>query len=119
MGKQAMTTFPIGVIRRKIKNGDSSQLVVKVISRLVDGEVMLRVICIDKPLDRADSQRTISDDGRRDGADAERLAHHVCRTFPSMKAGLKIPERTLAANRLVNRSVFTVTGARRHCKRGI
>ena len=119
MGKQAVATFPVGVICCNIKNCDSTQFVVKVISRLVNGEVMLRVICIDKPLNRADSQRAITDDGRRDGADAKRLAHEVGSTFSSVEAGLKIPERTLAANRLVDRSVFTIDRAHEHGKRCI
>ena len=103
-GEQAVAALAVGVVGDDVEHGDVAQLVVQVRALLGDREVVLAVVGVDEPLQRALAERAVvAQHRRRDDAEAHRLAQPVRGDLPPVQAGLEVPQRALAAHRLVDR----------------
>jgi len=90
-------------IRQQIEQRDGAQGVVEVGTGLVDGEVVLLVVDVDEPLQAAFPQRAIADDGGRHQSKSHRLAEPVGGQLTPVQPRGEVPQRPLAAERLVDR----------------
>ena len=101
----SISTWPLlrsVLLAMQVEHGDLAQPVVQVGAGLVDGEVVLLVIGVDEPLQAALAERAVADDGGRHEVDAHRLAQPVGGELATVQAGLEVPQRPLAAQRLVD-----------------
>ena len=99
-----MPALAVGVVGDDVEHGDVAQLGVQLGSLLGDREVVLAVVGVDEPLQRPLAERAVlAEHGRRHDAEAHRLAEQVGGDLPLVQAGLEVPQRALAADRLVDR----------------
>ena len=91
------------LLASEIEHGDAAQRVVQVGSLLVDREVVLAMVDVDEPLHRAFAERAVAENGRRHEVEAERLAEEIGGDLAPVQPGFEVPQRTLAAHRLVDR----------------
>ena len=102
---QAMTAFAVGVVGNDVEQCDSAKLIVSVGEGFENREVMLTLIGCNEPLHRPLTERPFADHSGRNHANIERLAKEVGGKLSPVKAGLEVPQRSLALHRLVDRWV--------------
>ena len=110
----SISTWPLlrsVLLAIRSNSGHGAQPVVEVLARLVDREVVLLVVGVDEPLHRALAERAVADDRRRHEVEAHRLAEVVGGQLAAVQPRLEVPQRTLAAGRLVDRLGDVVVAA--------
>ena len=96
-----MAALPVGVVGEQVEGADLPQPVV-VLGSLDQGEVVLLEVGRHEALERSLAEGPVSLHGRGHEAPAERLGEMVGRDLPPEEPRWKVPERPLAALRLVH-----------------
>ncbi len=101
--EQAVPALAVGVVDQQVEHRDGAQLLVEVGVVLEHREVVLLVVGVDEPLERALAERAVTDHRRRNDPQPHRFGQAERRGLPPVEAGSEVPQRAFAAHGLVDR----------------
>ena len=106
---QAVPALAVGVVDHDVERGHAAELVAVVVEQR---EVVLFGIVLDEPLHHPDAGRAVAQHRVGHDVPAERLRHLARRDLAmAQRAAREVPQRALAALRLVDREHLVVADA--------
>ena len=119
MTEQHVATLAVGVVGDHIEHGHPPQCIMCLWIVFEDGEVVLTMVGVDEPLDRALAIRARAHDGWRHNSEAHGFAELVRGDLAAVETSFEIPQGPLALQRFVNALADECAVAKIDQERGI